>query len=216
VVLTVLAPLGGEVVSLLNEPGDAENLDWAWLAFTGTSVEKTFRANLAIALAVVKNGPNITAFLLALTGYFLLGVCAGRLQVFGKSLQFRKYFKKGFWLSLVLGVGAGVAAFAMLWLKNRAYVPATVYTDFLVACLFRLNKIAMFVFHACTIVCAYHHPYVRRIAGWLVFPGRMTLTNYVMQSVSRYKVGPLEQLWRNLTQTEGQRPLDVTGSRQAA
>jgi uncharacterized protein len=34
--------------------------------------------------------------------------------------------------------------------------------------------------------------------------------------LSRYKAGPLEQLWRNLTQSQRQRPLDATGSRQAA
>ena len=257
VALTVLAPLGAEVLDLLTARRGGENMDWAWLAFTKTSVQKAFQANLAITVGVVKNVPKITSFVLALIGCFLLGVCAGRLQLFGQTLQYRKYFKRGFWLSLILGVGAGVAAFGLLWLKNRAYVPAVVYTDLLIACLFQLNKSAIFVFHVCAIVCAYHNAYVRRFILWLVFPGRMTLTNYVMQSVigvglfygvglgligklapsvtiplalalfagqtlfsrwwlSRYKAGPLEQLWRNLTQTEGQRPLNATGSRQAA
>jgi uncharacterized protein len=257
VVLTVLAPLGAEVLDLFTTRRGGGNMDWAWLAFTKSSVPDAFRANLAIAIGVVKNVPKITSFVLALIGCFLLGVCAGRLQIFGQALQYWKYFKRGFWLSLILGVGAGVAAFGLLWLRNRAYVPAAVYTDLLIACLFQLNKSAMFVFHVCAIVCAYHNAYVRQFIRWLVYPGRMTLTNYVMQSVigvglfygvglgligklapsvtiplalalfagqalfsrwwlSRYKVGPLEQLWRNLTQTERQRPMDATGSRQAA
>jgi uncharacterized protein len=257
VALMVLAPLGAEVLGLFSAPRGGANMDWAWLAFTKTSVPKAFEANLAIAVGVVKNVPQITSFVLALIGCFLLGVCAGRLQIFGQALQYWKYFKKGFWLSLLLGVGAGVAAFGLLWLKNRAHVPDVVYTDLLIACLFQLNKSAMFVFHVCAVVCAYHNAYARRFIRWLVFPGRMTLTNYMMQSVigvslfygvglgligklapsvtiplavalfagqalfsrwwlSRYKAGPLEQLWRNLTQSQRQRPLDATGSRQAA
>jgi uncharacterized protein len=257
VALTVLAPLGAEVLGMLTAPRSGQSMQWAWWAFSGTSLEKTFRANLAIALAVVKNAPKIISFVLTLVGYFLLGMCAGRLQLFGRTLQFWDQFKKGFWLSLSLGVGAGVTAFAMLWLKNRGYLPAVVYTDILVAGVFQLNKSAMFVFHVCAVVCAYHNAYVRRVVRWLVFPGRMTLTNYIMQSaigvslfygvglgltgklaptvtvplalalfagqvlfsrwwLSRHRAGPLEQLWRNLTQSQRQRPTPAPGSRQAA
>jgi|GEM_PF-2714510 len=40
----------------------------------------------------------------------------------------------------------------------------------------------MFVFHVCVVVCAYHNAYGRRAVKWLAFPGRMTLTNYILQS----------------------------------
>lgn len=255
--LTVLVPLGSEVLDLLTDWPSRESTKGAWQALTGTSVEKAFIANATIALAAVKNWPKMGAFILTLVGFFLLGVCAGRFRLFEQTLQFWKPIKKSFWLSLFIGVGAGLGALAVLWLRNRNYLPAVLSTDLLAAGLFQVNKSAMFIFHVCVVVCAYHNAYGRRAVQWLVFPGRMTLTNYVMQStigvglfygvglglsgklaptvtiplvlllfagqalfsrwwLSRFKAGPLEQLWRNLTNPERSRPLPEAGSRQAA
>ncbi len=254
--MTVLAPLGGEVLGALIGQSGGEGTNWAWQALKGTSVQKAFLANATLALAELKNGPKAVSFLLTIEGFFLLGVCAGRFRLFERTLQFRKLIKRSLWLSLFIGVGAGLGALAVLWLRNRNYLPAALSTNLLVAGLFQVNKSVIFVFHVCVVVCAYHNAYGRRVVQWLVFPGRMTLTNYILQSVigvglffgvglglagmaptlsiplalllfagqtlfsrwwlSRFKAGPLEQLWRNLTNPQRSRPLPEPGSRQAA
>jgi len=84
----------------------------------------------------VKDWTKLASFILTLVGFFLLGVCAGRYRLFERALQFWKPIKKGFWLSLFIGVGAGVGALAVLWLRNLNYLPAALSTDLLAAGLF--------------------------------------------------------------------------------
>jgi uncharacterized protein len=110
-------------------------------------------------------------------GLFLLGLCAGRMNLFRDSADNRAFFRR---LALVTGVVAAATTAVVVMHPTSFQVAST--ADALASFAFSVQQFTLAAFYASIVTLAFwHRP--RGLLAWLAPMGKMGLTTYLTQSV---------------------------------
>jgi uncharacterized protein len=113
-------------------------------------------------------------------GLFLMGVYAGRAGLFENPLQHRAFFRRACAVGGAVGVASALSHIALY------HFPVRASTQFIAGLLPVLKEISTYflaVFYISAIVLALGNPVLRRLLAILSLPGRMALTNYLIQCI---------------------------------
>ncbi len=173
-------------------------------------------------------------------GLFLLGMCAGRLEIFRDSDANRRFFRR-----LLLPAGVVAAVTTVIAFVRPAGFQVQSVTDLLTSFSFTLQQLSLSAFYVAAVALLYWRSPTRGLLPSLAPAGRMGLTTYLGQTVfgvvmfygigfgllgkvgaavavgaailffvlqillaqlwmKRFNLGPVEWLWRSLTQLKWQ------------
>lgn len=196
--LIVLALMGGPIRSFIfvarNEPFVHPNSFWVAISHehmrifsTGTYLEQiqarlflySDMYNLELLRRVIGPIWGYLSFLVTI----LLGFYAGRRRLLENVTEHLGTIRKIFWWSLGLGLAAS-AGFSLLVL-TRPLPPPTgpTFRGFFTGLLFQLNRPLLCVAYICAFALLFQKDTGKKVLMVLVAPGRMPLTNYLMQSL---------------------------------
>ena len=128
---------------------------------------------------------------------FLIGLYAGRRQIFENLSANLQLVRRVMWWGLGLGLAGQAIEFVSEKLPNPAWPYFTRQTGVILE---PFADAALSFFYAAAIVLLAQHPGWRKFLAPLAAPGRMALTNYLLQSVAlailcpRYALGLFEQV----------------------
>jgi len=199
------------------------------------SLAELAQSNLTIGLASKLAFMVFTGRLWITFGLFLLGMCAGRLEIFRDSEANRRFFRRLLWPSAAVALVTTVVAIVhpvSFQLKSAV--------DLLASFAFTVQQVSLSAFYVAAVTLLYWRQPARGLLPALAPMGRMGLTTYLSQSafgivlfygigfgllgkigvaaavgaaiafyvlqvllaqawMRRFKLGPVEWLWRSLT-----------------
>ncbi|MDJ1500568.1 DUF418 domain-containing protein [Xanthocytophaga agilis] len=191
-VLVVTPNIAEDLYHQLSVDTTSAKPDEALAVYTLTSTHsywEMLKANFIIVNAEWMNFVANLCHVLVITGYFLLGVWVGRLQLFipGQwKKQYLNHKQEIFKLAIVLFSAAIIAGIIT--------VGALVYAGVSIKSLFAQDGLfRVILFHSKTPFIVLSHivgiyillqiPFLQKQLSVLAYAGRMTLTNYIMQSM---------------------------------
>jgi uncharacterized protein len=110
-------------------------------------------------------------------GLFLLGMCAGRLEIFRDTEMHRAFFGRLLWGA---GIVALVTTLAAWWRPSGFMV--TSLADLLAATSFTIQQLSLSAFYVAAVVLMYWRNPAKGVLPALAPAGRMGLTTYIMQT----------------------------------
>ncbi|WKN43128.1 DUF418 domain-containing protein [Tunicatimonas pelagia] len=112
-------------------------------------------------------------------GFFFLGLWAGKIDLFKRATEYLPEIRQAFIISIpVLLFGSLVFIHSPL---PREEFP--VMYQILHSVGYRMNTVGLFTFYLCGFILLFRQPTVRHYLETLVPVGKMTLTNYILQSI---------------------------------
>ncbi len=152
--------------------------------FAGDSYASLLHANLLRDAAVNLDPYMAGSYLLVVFGNFVLGYWAAKTGFFNKLSADKKLLYTYLSASFVAGLLCSLQAIrgvCRLVGTSEDALPALVRNA--LNLLYSFSQEAMALFLLCTVVLLYRRPFWQKKLSVLKYAGRMTLTNYLMQSV---------------------------------
>jgi len=201
---------------------------------SGTFAELA-HSNLTIGLLSKLAFMVFTGRLWITFGLFLLGMCAGRLEIFRDTEANRRFFRRLMWPSAAVALATTIVA-----IVHPVGFQVQSAVDLLASYAFTVQQLSLSAFYVAAVTLLYWRQPSRGVLPALAPMGRMGLTTYLSQSVfgvvmfyglgfgllgkvgvataigaaiafyvlqvllaqlwmKRFKLGPVEWLWRSLT-----------------
>jgi uncharacterized protein len=123
------------------------------------------------------------SFILSIAGYFLLGLWAGRVQLLRQLLQNTKLCTKVVLWTLLVGLTSGLVVVVFPAVLEANLLPRRGWVLLFWLGFSQLNTTAIFIFHVGLVSLLFAYPMSNQWLRKLIPAGKMTLTNYIMQSV---------------------------------
>jgi uncharacterized protein len=111
---------------------------------------------------------------------FLLGAWAGRLGIFQNLSAYRIHFRIALWISFVIGV---IGNFGYILTQEFHVAITCPIQEVVLNAFFALSDIALACFYITFFTTLVQHNFWQRVLAPMAYVGRMSLTNYLSQSV---------------------------------
>jgi uncharacterized protein len=115
-------------------------------------------------------------FLLHILMVFLVGLYAGKQRIFQRTGESRRLFVSVWYFGVVFGIGGHLLRYSLPHIDAQASV-------MLAPLLTVISDLALAAFYLTSVILAMNHPGVAKLSTPLASIGRMTLTNYLCQSL---------------------------------
>lgn len=148
-------------------------------AFLSGSYWQTVRMNYLIEHYKYVDPWYFGGYVSNILGFFFLGLWAGKVELFKKIPEYYPYIARATAIGFLLfAVGSGMFIYNPVARGDSEFWHQTIHSLG-----YRLNTIGLFGFYLGGFIMLYQQASVRRYLEVLVPVGKMTLTNYIMQSV---------------------------------
>ncbi len=152
--------------------------------YAGDDYSGLLHANLLRDEAINLDPYSLGAYLLPVLGNFIFGYWAAQKKLIEKLIGNKTWLVKCMMVSGITGVlcsNNAVRLAARLFHSDESHIPVYGRSLLALPAIYSIEAIAFFLL--CLIVYLYEFTRLKRMLFFITFAGRMTLTNYILQSV---------------------------------
>jgi uncharacterized protein len=180
-ILAFVIPATESILDMLlshNIPGKL-TVEQVQAAFLSGSYWETIKMNAAIEHLHYANPWYFVGYVSNILGFFFLGLWAGKVDLFKNIEEYLPKIRNGLLIGTVVFFVGSIMFYYSPFPKDESPVAYQIVHSFG----YRMNAVGLFVVYLCGFILLYRLATLRNYLEIFVPVGKMTLTNYILQSV---------------------------------